>query len=72
MSEQLWTYVVRCATCNQECNRAEHVPENQRGRVVMGAPLMARCKNEAHNTLSDLNYHYYAEWIPEQGEGESK
>ncbi|MBF6588958.1 MAG: hypothetical protein IVW57_00320 [Ktedonobacterales bacterium] len=63
--EQLWTYIVRCATCGQECNRAEHVPERKRGLVAMGAPMMAFCAVEAHNTLSDLNYHYDAEWVPE-------
>ena len=65
MSEQLWTYIVRCKTCGAECNRAEHVPERARNRVEMSAPMIAFCPVRGHNSLSDLNYHYDAEWVPE-------
>lgn len=66
MTEQLWTYIVRCGTCGAECNRAEHVPEGKRFKVELSAPMMAFCKvEERHNTLSDLNYNYNAEWVAE-------
>jgi hypothetical protein len=65
MAEQQWTYIVRCKTCGAECNRAEHVPEYHRARVASGAPLMAFCPVREHNSLSDLNFHYDAEWVPE-------
>ena len=65
MSEQLWTYIVRCRVCGRECNRAEHVPERHRTRVAMSAPFMARCKEPGHDTFSDLNLAYDAEWVPE-------
>lgn len=68
MAEQQWTYIVRCTTCGRECNRAEHVPERDRTRVVMSAPFMARCSEASHNTFSDLNWRYDAEWVPETPE----
>lgn len=66
MGETLWTCVATCQVCGVELNRAEHVPEGMKGRVVMGAPLMAVCKTPGHSTFSDCNFAPKLEWSQEE------
>jgi len=61
----MWTAVVRCKTCSQEINRAEHVPQSEKLRVEVSAPLMALCKEPSHNTGSDYNLNYDLAWLLE-------
>lgn len=66
-TEKLWTAVAKCSTCKKELNRAEHVPESQKTKVIISAPLMAVCDVRDHNTTSDLNLRVDLEWIEETG-----
>jgi hypothetical protein len=61
----LWTLIARCQVCGKELNRATHVPECERSRVVIAAPLMALCDVRSHNTLSDCNIGVNLEWVSE-------
>jgi len=61
----LWTLIARCQVCGKELNRATHVPERERGRVIIAAPLMAICDVRSHNTLSDCNIGVDLEWVSE-------
>lgn len=61
----LWTCISRCRDCGQELNRATGVPETERTRVALAAPLIALCDNPRHNTLSDLNLRVQLEWVQE-------
>lgn len=61
----LWTCIARCKICHKELNRAEHVPEHDKTRVIISAPLMAICDERNHNTLSDCNIGVELEWIME-------
>jgi hypothetical protein len=64
-SEKLWTCVARCQVCKKELNRATHVPEREKGRVCISAPMVAICEVKEHNTLSDCNIGVVLEWIEE-------
>src|SRR5881392_2288889 len=61
----LWTLIARCQVCGEELNRATHVPESERSRVVIAAPLMAICDVRSHNTLTDCNIGVDLEWVSE-------
>lgn len=65
MSESLWKATATCATCGEILNTAEHVPESQKFRVAMTAPIMATCKVWSHNTFKDLNLRVKLEWEKE-------
>jgi hypothetical protein len=60
--DTLWKATVTCATCKEVINTAEHVPTSEKARAAMGAPFMSFCKTKAHNTFSDLNWHFDIEW----------
>jgi hypothetical protein len=62
----LWTCIARCQVCGKELNRAEHVPDGERGMVGLGAPLVAICEVREHNTYSDCNLGVQLEWIEEE------
>jgi hypothetical protein len=64
MSE-LWTGIARCGTCKKEINRAQHVPESDKTKVNVSAPLAAICDVRSHNTGSDYNLNFEIEWIKE-------
>ena len=62
----LWTGIVRCKTCGTEINRAEHVPDEDKSRVGISAPIAAGlCPTKSHNTFSDCNLNYDIEWVEE-------
>lgn len=61
----LWTAIATCEECGRELNRAEHVPEPEKGRVALSAPLVCICPEKHHNTLSDLNLRVRLEWVEE-------
>ena len=63
--ERLWTCIARCQICNKELNRAKHVPEHEKVRVIISAPLVAICPKTHHNTMSDCNIGVDLEWIEE-------
>ncbi len=48
-----YTCIATCRTCGQELNRAVGVPEDERLKVSLGAPLVALCLVRDHNTLPD-------------------
>ena len=64
-TETLWTAIARCRVCGKEINRAEHVPESEKTRVGVAAPMMALCDVRHHNTGSDFNLAFDLEWMPE-------
>lgn len=61
----LYTCIARCGVCKRELNRAMHVPEEDKSRVAVSAPLFALCPERQHNTLSDLNLKVELEWLSE-------
>ncbi len=63
---KLWTAIMRCRECKTELNRAEHVPEHQKSRVAISAPLLGLCPTESHNTFSDCNLNFDLEWLEEE------
>ena len=66
MSDPTFTYVLTCSDCGGELNRAIGVPESDKGRVIMGAPLMAgKCKTGCRSTLSDYNLNWDGTWYPD-------
>lgn len=69
MGGTLWTCVARCQVCGKELNRAVGVPEDEKTKVIVSAPLVAICGERHHNTLSDCNIGVDLEWI-EQPDGE--
>ena len=61
-----FTYVILCRGCGGELNRAVGVPEHEKGRVVVTAPLMAgRCINGCPSTWSDCNLKWSGTWYPD-------
>jgi hypothetical protein len=62
----LWTAIARCGVCRRELNRAEHVPESEKLRIAVSAPLMAVCPERGHNAFSDCNPGVELEWIEEE------
>ena len=64
-AEKLYTCTARCGVCGAVLNTAEHVPHSERGRIVIGAPMMAICKVRGHNTLSGLNLKVNLDWEEE-------
>lgn len=70
MNEQMWTGIARCKVCKKELNRAENVPESEKQKVIMTAPLMAVCDVKAHNAgFSDVNFGVEIEWSKLNAEG---
>lgn len=67
MSEKLFSAIAKCGVCKAELNRAENVPESQKSRVEIGAPMIAICDTSYHNTFSDLNLKVEIEWIEQSG-----
>ncbi len=66
MNDPTSTYVLTCRDCGGELNRAIGVPESKKGRVVVGAPLMAgRCKTGCRSTFSDCNLNWVGAWYPD-------
>lgn len=63
-----WTCIAKCGKCGKELNRAEHVPAENKTQIMIGAPLIALCDEETHNTFSDLNLAVKLEWIEERQE----
>jgi len=61
----LWTCIATCRICGAELNRAEHIPTEAKGMVVISAPLVAKCKIRGHNTLSDCNIGVDLKWVEE-------
>lgn len=61
----LWTCIARCQVCGKELNRAVHVPEYDKTRVAISAPLVAICDEPGHSTLSDCNIGVNLEWVQE-------
>ena len=59
-----FTCTARCKTCNKILNTAHGVPENEKSKVTVSAPLATAGMCE-HSTLSDLNYHFTLEWTQE-------
>ena len=66
MSVRLWTCVATCKICGKELNRAEHVPEDDKAKVIMSAPLVCICDIPDHNTSSDCNIGVVLEWEQEE------
>ena len=60
---KIYTCIARCSTCKKELNRAENVPEDQKSKVIISAPLIAVCDDKSHNTMSDLNLRIELEWL---------
>lgn len=65
---KIYTCTARCSTCKKELNRAENVPEAQKAKVTISAPLMAVCDVKSHNTFSDLNLRVDLEWLEQDGQ----
>lgn len=65
VAEPLWTCIATCQVCGKELNRATHVPESEKTRVVISAPLAAVCDVPGHSTLSDCNIGVKLEWLRE-------
>jgi len=61
----LWTCVATCQVCGVELNRAEHVPEGDKVRVELSAPLAAICKVPGHSSFSDCNLVPILTWTQE-------
>lgn len=61
----LWTAIVTCRTCKAELNRATGVPEAEKARIAISAPLLCLCEVLAHNTGSDFNLNFDLEWRDE-------
>lgn len=62
----LWTGILRCGTCKAEINRAEHVPEEKKGRVAMASVFAGSCPNvRNHATFPDCNLNTSLEWSEE-------
>ena len=58
-----WTAILRCKDCGIELNRAEHVPEEEKSRVVISSALVAGpCPNGCRSTFSDCNINTTLEW----------
>ena len=62
---KLWTAIMRCRECRTEINRAEHVPEHQKSRVAISAPIVGLCPTKSHNTASDYTLNFDLEWLEE-------
>src|SRR5207249_176703 len=60
-----YSVTARCQVCKEVLNTATGIPEDERTRIIMSAPLMAICKVKAHNTLSDCNIGVKLEWKEE-------
>lgn len=58
----LWRCVARCQVCKKVLNTADHVPENEKTRIELTAPLMAVCDVRGHSTFSDCNFAPILEW----------
>lgn len=64
--ETLFTCVVRCSACKTELNRAEHVPEHEKLRVILSAPIVVgRCPRGCDPTFSDCNLNTDLDWYPD-------
>jgi hypothetical protein len=63
----LWTAILKCHDCGGELNRAQHVPENQKGLVAVSSALVAgRCPKGCRSTFSDCNINTDLEWEEER------
>ena len=62
-----WTGILKCKDCGAELNRAEHVPEGEKTRIAIAAPLVAgSCPNGCRSTFSDCNLNTTIEWVEER------
>jgi len=65
----LYTCIVKCKVCGAELDRAMNVPDEHRMPVNASAPISGRCKQESHNSGSDLNFAIVLEWYRETRAG---
>ena len=65
-AEPTWTCVAKCQVCGKVLNTAKGVPESEKVRVAISAPLVCLCPVPGHNTLNDCNIGVELEWSKDQ------
>lgn len=67
MSDALFTCEVKCRNCGEILAKAEHVPENEKLRIIMSSPLVTpSCPKGCMATYSDCNANTDLVWMEEE------
>ena len=62
----LLTAIVTCRDCGEQLAKAEHVPENEKTRIILSAPLVTpSCPKGCRPTADDCNANTNLEWLNE-------